>query len=48
MPAFLDLVTIAGLRLGQSKVRLKMLRHGADVSLNLLERSGDAKVMLVK
>ncbi len=48
MPAFLDWVTLTGLRLGESQLRLKMIRHESDVSLNLLERTGDAKVMLVK
>jgi hypothetical protein len=48
MPAFLDWVAIAHLRLGESRVKLRLHRHDGDVSLNLLDRSGDAKVMLVK
>ena len=48
MPAFLDWVAITHLRLGESRVKLRLHRHDGDVSLNLLDRSGDAKVMLVK
>jgi glycogen debranching enzyme len=48
MPAFLEWVTITHLRLGESRVKLRLHRHGDDVSLHLLDRSGDAKVMLVK
>ena len=48
MPPFLEWVAITPLRLGKSRVRLRLDRHGDDVSLNLLDRSGDAKVMLVK
>lgn len=48
MPDFLDSVTITGLTLGSSRVKLKCQRHGEDVTLNLLERRGDAKLMLVK
>ena len=48
MPAFLDHVTLNQLSLGNSRVDLKLQRHGSDVTLNLLRRRGDAKVMLVK
>jgi glycogen debranching enzyme len=48
MPAFLDHVTINHLSLGNSRIDLKLQRHGSDVTLNLLRRRGDAKVMLVK
>jgi glycogen debranching enzyme len=48
MPEFVDSVTITNLRLGESRVKLILRRHGADVTLNLLDRSGDAKILLVK
>jgi glycogen debranching enzyme len=48
MPAFLDHVNLNQLSLGNSRVDLKLQRHGSDVTLNLLRRRGDAKVMLVK
>ena len=48
MPAFLDHVTINHLSFGNSRIDLKLQRHGSDVTLNLLRRRGDAKVMLVK
>ena len=48
MPAFLDHVTLNQLSSGNSRVDLKLQRHGSDVTLNLLRRRGDAKVMLVK
>jgi len=48
MPAFLDFVTLNQLSLGKSRLDLRLHRHGRDVTLNLLRRQGDAKVMLVK
>ncbi|MDQ6870108.1 MAG: amylo-alpha-1,6-glucosidase [Pseudomonadota bacterium] len=48
MPAFLDYVTLNQLSLGESRLDLRLHRHGRDVTLNLLRRQGDAKVMLVK
>jgi glycogen debranching enzyme len=48
MPAFLDYVTLNQLSLGKSRLDLRLHRHGRDVTLNLLRRQGDAKVMLVK
>ena len=48
MPDFLDSVDIRHLSLRNSRVDLKFHRHGPDVTLNLLSRRGDAKVMLVK
>ncbi len=48
IPHFLQWVTITGLRLGQSKLKLRLHRHDEDVTVNLLDRSGDAKLMLVK
>jgi glycogen debranching enzyme len=48
MPHFLDYVTINHLSLRNSRLALKFQRHGTDVTLNLLGRHGDAKVLLVK
>ncbi len=48
MPAFLDYVTLNQLSLGKARLDLRLHRHGRDVTLNLLRRQGDAKVMLVK
>jgi glycogen debranching enzyme len=48
MPTFLDYVTLNQLSLGKSRLDLRLHRHGRDVTLNLLRRQGDAKVMLVK
>lgn len=48
LPAFLDHVTLRQLRIGESQLDLRFHRHGADVTLNVLKRQGDARVMLVK
>lgn len=48
MPPFLDYVTLNRLRLGDSMVDLKLHRHGNDVTLHLLRREGNARLMLVK
>jgi glycogen debranching enzyme len=48
MPAFLDYVILNQLSLGNSRLDVKLQRHGGDVTVNLLSRRGDAKVMLVK
>jgi glycogen debranching enzyme len=48
MPAFLNYVTLNQLSLGKSLLDLTLHRHGRDVTLNLLRRQGDAKVMLIK
>ena len=47
-PPFLDHVIFNELRLGSSMIDVKLQRHGDDVTVNLLRRQGDAKVMLVK
>ena len=47
LPAFLDYVNLNQMTIGTSCVSLKLQRHGHDVTLNLLRRQGDAKVMLV-
>lgn len=47
LPAFLDYVNLNQMTIGTSCVSLKLQRHGHDVTLNLLRRQGDAKVMMV-
>jgi hypothetical protein len=48
MPCFLDYVILSQLRLGNARLDLRLQRHGGDVTVNLLQRQGDARVMLVK
>jgi glycogen debranching enzyme len=48
MPDFLDFVEIRRLSLRQSRFDVRFQRHGEDVTLSLLARRGDAKVMLIK
>ena len=48
LPLFLDHVVLKNLSLGNSRINLKLQRHGLDVTLNLLKKWGDAKIMLVK
>jgi glycogen debranching enzyme len=48
LPSFLDEVLIRNLKLGGSRVDLLLHRHGADVTVNVLRRKGDAQVVLLK
>ena len=48
LPLFLDHVVLKNLSLGNSRINLKLQRHGLDVTLNLLKKWGDTKIMLVK
>jgi glycogen debranching enzyme len=48
LPPFLDHVTLTKLNIGKSRIDLRLQRHGDDVTLDLLHREGDAKVMLIK
>ena len=48
LPPFLEYVVLSQLSLGKTRIDLKLQRHGSDVTLNLLRRQGDAKVMVVK
>jgi glycogen debranching enzyme len=48
IPPFLDHMIFNGLTLGSSVIDVKLQRHSDDVTVNLLRRQGDAKVMLVK
>jgi glycogen debranching enzyme len=47
LPAFLDEVRIRGLRLGDGHVDVLLRRHTSDVGINVLERSGDVRVVVV-
>lgn len=47
LPAFLDQVRIRDLSVGAAKVDLMLVRHGADVSVNVLRRQGDVEIAVV-
>ena len=40
--------TLRGLELGRSRVDLLLHRHGNDVTVNVLSRQGDVRVVLSK
>jgi len=44
LPSFLEEVTIRALSIGGSRLDLLLRRYGSDVSVNVLERTGPAKV----
>jgi glycogen debranching enzyme len=48
LPRFLDDLTIRGLRLGASSHDLRLHRVGEDVTMNVLDRTGNARVLLSK
>ncbi len=48
LPAFLDEVCIRGLRLGAGRLDLRLRRYGSDVTVNVLSREGDVRVMVLK
>jgi glycogen debranching enzyme len=48
LPAFLDGVSIFNLKLGHSRIDIRLERHHDDVTVNVLRRSGDAQVALLK
>jgi glycogen debranching enzyme len=48
LPKFLDEVVIRGLRVGSSCFDLRFHRYGRDVALNVLERDGNARVLISK
>jgi glycogen debranching enzyme len=48
LPAFLDEVRISGLVLAGARLDLEIHRRGADVTLNVLRRSGDVRVVMEK
>ncbi|HET6374772.1 MAG TPA: amylo-alpha-1,6-glucosidase, partial [Methylocella sp.] len=48
LPAFLDHVDLKQLSLGNSRLDLRLQRYGPDVTVNVLQRQGSAKVLLMK
>jgi len=48
MPDFLQEIRIQNLRLGSSRVDVRLHRYGPDVTANVLSREGSLKVMLLK
>jgi glycogen debranching enzyme len=48
LPDFLDEVILRGLRLDSSRLDLRLHRHGRDVTVNVLDRRGAARVTLSK
>jgi len=48
LPSFLDEVLIHELRVNASTFDLRLHRYGQDVSLNVLKRAGDARILLAK
>jgi len=48
LPSFLDTLIMPDLALGDARVGLRLARHGADVTVAVTERKGDAKVVVEK
>jgi hypothetical protein len=48
LPAFLNECVFSGIRLNDSILDVRLHRYGRDVAVNLLERSGDARLILSK
>jgi glycogen debranching enzyme len=48
LPEFLDEILIRDVRVNASMFDLRLHRHGQDVTLNVLARAGDARVLLSK
>jgi len=46
LPEFLDQVHIRGLTLGDSHVDVLLRRHNRDVAVNVLARTGSARVIV--
>ena len=46
LPDFLDDVDLHNIRLGGSQLDLRLRRHGPSVTVNILRRDGDAKVVI--
>ncbi|MGH7034458.1 MAG: MGH1-like glycoside hydrolase domain-containing protein, partial [Stellaceae bacterium] len=47
LPMFLDEVTIRSLSAGGARADIRLRRYGADVSVNVLDRKGDARVTVI-
>jgi glycogen debranching enzyme len=48
LPEFLPEVRLTGLRVGAGRVDLQLIRHERDVGVNVLERDGDIRVVVMK
>jgi glycogen debranching enzyme len=48
MPEFLSEIVIRSLRLGTSRADVRLHRYGSDVTLNVLERDGRARILILK
>jgi glycogen debranching enzyme len=46
LPAMLDMVWLRSLRLGSARFDLQLRRHARDVTVNLIEKEGDARVTI--
>jgi glycogen debranching enzyme len=46
LPEFLDQVVIRQLRVGDSQFDLMLRRYGSDVSVNVLDRRGDGRIVI--
>jgi glycogen debranching enzyme len=48
LPDFLDEVCLKRLRLGENTADIRLQRHGGDVAVNVLHRTGDMRIIVVK
>ena len=48
LPPFLEDVLMQGLRLGDARLDVRLRRYETDVSLNVLNRHGDTRVIMIK
>ena len=47
LPAFIDDIQIRNLRLGDNTIDLLLQRHGRDVVVDILNRTGDIRVVTI-
>jgi glycogen debranching enzyme len=47
LPSFLNEVIVRRIMVGKSRLDVRVVRHGTDVSVNVLKRDGDAPAMVV-
>ncbi|MYZ49330.1 amylo-alpha-1,6-glucosidase [Propylenella binzhouense] len=48
LPGFLEGVTIRNLALGETRMDIRLTRHGGDVGTNVLRRTGPARIVVMK
>jgi hypothetical protein len=48
LPDSIDEIVIKGLTVGNAALDLRITRHGTDVSINVLRKTGRASVVLLK